>query len=45
MFEVIKIFFFEKFISLQIHLIDLTETGKQSYHFCLTEKLRDQNTI
>ena len=45
MFEVVKKFFFEKFTSLQIHLIDLTETGKQSYHFCLIEKLRDRNTI
>ena len=44
MFEVIEIFFFEKFTSLQIQLSSLIETRKQNYHFRLAEKLRDRKT-
>ena len=39
-----KIFFLEKFTSIQIQLSDFIETKKQKYHSRLIEKLRDRNT-
>ena len=46
MFEVKKkIFFFEKFSSLQIQLGDLIETRKQDYHFRFTENLEIETQV